>query len=213
MKQSGVFTQMRGKLGGMIYQVLKGEQIGKTFAIPTNPQTSTQQANRGVFGQIIDSFKSIAIKVASLFWEPFAVGNKTGWGNFIGANLIAMGSTAFDMTKAIMSKGSLEGIATLAAVYDTADGSIDIDWVGTTYNNGDIADHTQIVVAESNDNTILGVFANEDTRGDELAQVSVVAGLTATDIEVFVWFSQEEADDAGDGLISNSQHCTCTAPV
>lgn len=212
-KMTGVFTQIRGKVGNTIFQVLNGEQIVKTFAIPSNPESSGQTAQRGVFADIIAGFKTIANSVIGVFWNPFVTSNKTGWGNFISKNLLSMGKVAFDITKAILSYGSLERISTLSATYASLDGEVIVTLSDDDYTNGATDDEVSIVAFDNSSGIVVGKFLAEDTRGAGSITVNCPAGLTATDIEIFAICSQDGFIATGVGLVSTSDNCTCTAPA
>jgi len=212
-KVVGVDTQIRGKLGARIYQVLNGEQIVKTFAIPSNPESSGQVAQRGVFRDIIACFKSIASEVIAYFWDPFTTTNKTGWGNFISANLLSMGKVAFDITDGVLSQGSLEPVQTLSAEYTTATGVCAVTFSEDKTINGSADDEMSFVVVDADSGLVVGKVLNEDTRADSPLDVACVKDLTATNLEVFAICSQAGFVATGEGLVSNSANCTATAPV
>ena len=212
-KVVGVDTQIRGKLGARIYQVLNGEQIVKTFAIPSNPDTAGQQAQRGVFADIIATFKAIAANVIAVFWDPFTVSNKTGWGNFISKNLLSMGKVAFDITDAVISYGSLEQLGTVSATYDTSTGSAVLTGEKPVLINGALADPVHAIAVDTPTGVIIGKSLDLATREDEGETLPCSAGYTATDVEFFVWASQYETTTEDIGLVSTSQNDTCTAPA
>jgi len=210
-KVVGVDTQIRGKLGARIYQVLNGEQIVKTFAIPSNPESSGQTAQRGVFRDIIACFKVIADGFINLLWNPFTSGNKTGWGNFISANLLSMGKVAFDATDAVLSEGSLEPIYDLAATYDTATGAIEVTFDDAITNNGHADDWISFVAVDATLKAIISKTLDAEQRNAESASLVGNLGSTATDVELFAVVHQQESSVSPIGLVSNSVHVTCTA--
>jgi len=210
---SGFFTNIKGKVGNTIFQVIKGVQVMKTRVIPDNPNSPGQVAARGVFGDIVTGFKRLAETWIRYFWDPSTTTNKTGWGNFIGANLTSMGKLAFDITKAIGSIGTLEGVEDLAAEYDTATGDIAIDWKGDFFSNGSAEDYVSFFAYDKESNSVEGFLYSNSQRTDEGDTLTISKGLTATDIEVFLVVSQNEPVEQLEGLISDCQHCTCTAPV
>jgi len=212
-KVTGFFTGVRGKVGTTIFQVIKGVQIMKTFAIPENPGSSGQVAQRGVFSDIVSTFKLIAKNVISIFWAPTTSGNQTAWGNFISKNLISMGKVAFDLTDGILCFGSLESISTLSATYDTVTGAFAITFSDDEEVNGSADDDVSFIVVDSSDNLVVGKLLQEETRDSGTATPSISVGLTATDLELFAFCSQTGFVATGAGLVSNSTHCTCTAPV
>jgi len=212
-KVTGFFTGVRGKVGTTIFQVIKGVQVMKTFAIPENPGSSGQVAQRGVFSDIIATFKTIAKNVIAIFWESTTSGNQTPWGNFISKNLISMGKVAFDITDAILAFGTLEPVSGVAGEYDTADGSLEVTWVADKFVNGADTDQVHFVVYDSDSGTIVSKDLDGIQRSEEEQSLQLTPGLTATDLELFVWLSQDLSTAEDIGLVSNSVNATCTAPV
>jgi len=212
-KVTGFFTGIRGKVGTTIFQVIKGVQVMKTFAIPENPGSSGQVAQRGVFSDIISTFKSVAKNVISVFWEPTTSGNQTPWGNFISKNLISMGKVAFDIEDAILCYGTLEPIKTVSATYDTSNGEIEATISNDVLVNGATDDDVSVLAVDSVSGDIIGKANFEDTRNVGSITITGQSGFTATDVECFVWCSQSGFDTTGVGLVSNSSNCTCTAPA
>ena len=212
-KVTGFFTGVRGKVGTTIFQVIKGVQVMKTFAIPENPGSSGQVAQRGVFSDIVSCFKTIAKNVIALLWESTTSGNQTSWGNFISKNLISMGKVAFDLTDAILSYGTLDQVSDLEATYDTATGAVVAAWAELAYVNGAAEDTSHIIIIDSDSKQIIGKFMDSATREDEADSVTASTGFTATNLEVFVFFTQNTFASGDPGLVSTSVNCTCTASV
>lgn len=208
----GVFAGIKGKVGNVIYQVNKGAQILKQYAVPENPNTSGQQAVRGVFGDIVTIFKVLATTWVRYFWNPFIVGNEQGWGNFIGANIDSMG-TSFTPLSAVLSKGSLEGCYDFTCTYDTATGNIVVTFDSTCFGNGLSTDHFSLAFYDQTEKRLVGFSFSDDTRADEGTATVVEDGLTATDITAYIVFSDTEGDDDELTMVSNSQACTCSAPA
>jgi len=206
----GALTGITGKCGAFIFQMNKGVQIMKTFAVPSNPNTSEQQTVRTVFRTLVACFKPLATTWIRYFWNPFTVSNGQGWGNFIGFNVDAMGST-FALPQASLSRGSLEGVYELAATYDTATGIVAGTFYGTIITNGADADKASIAVFDADSGELLGFDFATAERSDEEINITVGKGFTATDINIFVSLSSLAP---GVGTLvdcSNSNQATCTA--
>lgn len=212
-KMVGVWTGVTGKVGAQIFQMVNGIQIVKTFAIPTNPKTEDQQANRSVFSDIVERFKVLAVGFVSPFWTPFAAVGKRGWGNFIGANKLAMGKVEFKIADAVMSRGTLEGITDLEATYDTGTGEMIIAWDGSVVTNGKATDPMHFVVYDDENDQIALYALNEDTREDESATVTLHEGLTAAELHVFASLSSIALPSDGAYLVSTSVRAEATAPA
>ena len=208
----GVFAGIRGKVGNVIYQVNKGEQILKQMAYPENPQSSGQTTYRTVFKFVIEAFKSLSKNWINIFWSPFLSGNQQAWGKFIGVNLDHMaGSFAGD--DAILSQGSLEGVADLTCTYDTADGAVAVNFDGTIHLNGEASDCINACIYDADQKKVVGYEFGTDTRFDEGFNFYVPSGLTATNLTCYLTMSNTEALSIPPTAVSDSQKCTCSAPV
>lgn len=212
-KMLGVFTNIRGKVGNTVFQVIKGVQIMKTLSTPANPQSSRQTAVRSVFNDLVQLFKTIAVSMIRPFWNPYTTDNKTGWGNLLSVNQSAMQSAGFDITKLVTSLGTLEGVGDLAGTYNTATGAIVVTWGGTVFTNGDIADSISFIAIHEPTKAVIGKAVASDARGDETATFNVPDGLTATDVCVFVTMSSKIIPTVDPYTVSDSQSCECIAPV
>lgn len=211
-KMVGVHTGITGKIGAFIYQVNKGMQIIKTMAIPENPRTPSQVTVRVVFSDIVASFKNLATQWIRHLWNPFTIGNAQGWGDFIGANIDHMGTT-FDGADAILSKGSLEGVADLAGTYDTATGAIEVTWDGTIFTNGLATDLFNFCVYDADTKQIILQGFSTDTRVDEASSIVGPTGLTADTLTLYACFANSAVATTPPTLISNSQLDRLQAPV
>lgn len=211
-KMVGVQTGITGKVGAIIYQVNKGMQILKTMAIPENPRTPSQVTVRGVFSDIVASFKNLATQWIRHLWNPFTIGNAQGWGDFIGANIDHMG-LVFDGGDAVLSKGSLEGVADLAATYDTATGAIEVTWDGTIFTNGLAGDLFNFCVYNADTKQIILQGFSTDTRADDASSAVGPTGLTADDLTLYACFANSAVATVPPSLISDSQSDRMSAPV
>ena len=211
-KITGALTGWKGKVGNMVFAMWKGVQVVKTRTIPTNPQSTGQTAQRGVFGDIVSIFKTIASGFIRSFWNPFVTQFQSGWGNFLSANLLAMGNS-FDITKAIMAQGSLDGVSIATCTYDDGTGEIEITWGTSSPVNGEQTDVASVVVY--NDDTREVVFASTegDSRADEATTVTIATGLTATDLHAFLIFSTENPTSGEISACSDSQYQAVAAAV
>lgn len=209
-KMIGVDTYIKGKVGARIYQMWKGVQTVKTMFIPANPQTPSQTANRSVLAQIVATFKQIAVQWIRPFWNPFATNKQTGWGNFISVNKLATGST-FDLSKCVTSQGSLEGLRNPTATYNTANGEISLVWDSETFDNGTDDDKVSFLVVNNDTNEILTKSIANASRGAESYTIDIEAGLTATNVSIFITVSDIDPDAGTIANVSNSQYIICSA--
>ena len=128
-KGNMLMSQARGKLGGFVYSVVKGQQVQRAYnSKPSNPQTAAQLYQRALF---VDAVKFYTRGRRNLF--PFAFEDKkrteSDYNAFMRANAkrgVVISKAAFDMYyypalgNWIMSKGTLPPIpASLQTGADT----------------------------------------------------------------------------------------------
>jgi len=208
----GVQTGWKGKVGNMIFSMWKGVQVAKTMFIPSNPQTAAQQANRGCLGSIVEQFKKIAVTWIRPIWNEFASGSQSGWGNFISRNKLAMGST-FDITDAIFSHGTLEGIVDLAGTYDTATGELIATWDDAVYGNGSADDYLNLVAVDDVSGSVIAWALGVGKRSEETYDLACPPGYVATNVHIFATVTDVTPVSAEISSCSVSQSAACTAPV
>ena len=107
-KMNGVYTSMKGKLGGGVLQTWKGLQVLRTNAVPANPKSVGQLQQRSNFSQIVEAIRPIWETSLKKYWEPFTKNHDSAWNNMMSANLDAMKGAAFDPLKLILTKGTLQ---------------------------------------------------------------------------------------------------------
>jgi hypothetical protein len=81
IKLGAFVTDIRGKVGGTIFSRNKGGAYAKNRVIPSNPQTSEQQAVRAVFGFISSSWRTLPAAFRSS-WDSLA--NQLSFQNAVG---------------------------------------------------------------------------------------------------------------------------------
>lgn len=211
-KITGVGTGWKGKVGNYVFQMWKGVQVVKTRVIPSNPNSSGQQASRGLLGDIVGIFKSIAVTWIRYFWNPFTEGRQSGWGNFIGVNLLSMAS-GFDIEDVVGSIGTLDGVANLEGTYDTATGETILTWDEGSPVSGSLTDLCNVFIFDSDSREIISSAFGSDTRDDEGTDLPSPTGYTATNLYAVVTFSDVDPTSAEINQCSDSQVISLTAPV
>lgn len=193
-KVTGVGTGWKGKVGNFVFQMWKGVQVVKTRVIPTNPNSSGQQASRNLLGDIVGVFKAIAVTWIRFFWNPFTEGRQSGWGNFIGVNLLSM-SSGFDIGDVVSAIGTLDGVADLAATYDTATGIVAITWDAGSPVSGTPEDKFNFLVYDTDQREFLADSYGGSERADESDDVTIASGLTATNLYLVACLSDVNPEE------------------
>ncbi len=207
-KVTGIGTGWKGKVGNMVFAGWKGEQVVKTRAIPQNPRSAGQVANRTCLSEIVFALKFAAVELIRPLWHPFTTAKQSGWGNCISKNKLAMGQT-FDPEKLILSHGSLEKIHDLSADYNPELGLLSLDFDQDHYSNGTKPDKIGVACFDSNSVKIAGFDLDAGTRGDSGCTLNIPKGLTPENIRAIAWAYRVDEEDVVN-IISTSQNVAVT---
>lgn len=211
-KVTGVFTGMKGKVGNAVYAMWKGVQVLKTRVIPENPQSPDQTTNRDLFTILILMFKGIVTGLVAKFWDPFISQHQTGWANLIGVNQKLQAGTAIDYELVIVTKGSLPGEAILTATYDDATGAVVCTWADSGVE-GSLPGDFAMVIAYDKVGNKWKFTDGTDTRGDATATCTLEAGLTITNVFIYLFFFLGDFSGPDITSVSNSAAQESIAPV
>ena len=103
--EGGIFGKAKNKLGNVVLFVWKGINAARSYAIPSNPNSTSQQTQRGIMKSMITYCQASLITLIHKFWDPFAV-QMSGYNLFIKTNR-KPGTTQTAWTDHIIAKGSL----------------------------------------------------------------------------------------------------------
>lgn len=195
--QNGILGPVIGKVGPVVGSTWKGRNTVRKYSIPANPNSTAQQAQRGLFAAVVAFARLILTSVIHPFWA--SVDSSIGaYAAFLSANLNSMtGATSYD--KLITGKGNLESVLIDTATYATGD--VTIIWDGTVNGNGDANDTAFGVVYDvANDVAFTGTGA---VRSEETLSVTVGTGRNASDLKAYLFFHRTEGENL---LVSNSDY-------
>ncbi|RLJ04688.1 MAG: hypothetical protein DRP08_01140 [Candidatus Aenigmatarchaeota archaeon] len=206
----GVFTQIKGKIGNLIYSTWHGVQVVKTMFIPENPQSSDQQEHRAILTLLVTIGKGILKDIINVSWSPFRRGAQTGWSNWLGNNLILQQGSTLDYDKLCLSDGSIAPTPIKSAQFNSSTGIASIQWDKTIINNQSKSDiPVAFMINESTDLFYYNADLDLD-REDESIEITGNIGDTPSDLHGYLWFLSFD-----NGVIINSSACsvdTLTAP-
>lgn len=179
---AGILSHPSGKIGDVVCSKWKGIPYIREFVIPANPNTASQQTERGQFRALVELGKPLLATVIQAFWDSLVTQN-SGWAHFIGTNRKLM--TAYDDFAPIqMCQGALEGALITSAIY--AGANVTFVWDETVTSNGALTDYAACVVYDKvNKVAFTNMLA---TRDDEGQTVAVGTGRTAGDLNAWLWF-------------------------
>ncbi len=202
---SGITGPIYGKVGGVVGFNWKGVNAIRSYAIPANPQTSLQQAERSKFAFIVHVAKIILATVIQPFWDPFASG-MSGWNLFTRKNRLVVTSDG-DYQNIIAAFGDLEPETITSATYDASTGNCHISWSQSGLGNGQDDDDSCLLVIDSANNVAFFTSTNAP-RSDGGGIVSIGTGRNASDLKAYLFFKRGSGSDL---MVSNSDYAQVTA--
>jgi len=185
----GVLGNIRGKAGGWVFSVLKGQQIMKEKSIPFNPQSSKQIAQRALFSSIVNLAKKRSYAFFHSVWNIGLSGGKTPFGEFMKRNLISMGET-WDISKAVLSYGSLEPVYDCYGEYNTEDGETEITFDKSCFSNGELTDKVSVIFTLEDDEDVQWDAIDFTTRNCQAFFPLSPAGLVASNIRCHIFLTR-----------------------
>ncbi len=181
----GILGGVAGKVGPVVGFNWKGIDALRSYVIPSNPQTTSQQNNRTVFAQLVAIGRGLLGSVLQPFWDPFA-NKQSGFNRFIGVNKKAMGAS-FDPSLMKVAEGSLES-TTISSVTLTGT-TVDFAWNDIPSGNGLATDVANLVVIDKSTNAVWTKIGGA-TRQDGGDSITVASGLTAANLSGYVFFNR-----------------------
>ena len=209
-KMIGVFSQIKGKIGNMIYATWHGVQVIKTMFIPANPQSVDQTAHRDIFDFLIQLGELIFDDIIAVIWNPFRRKASSGWSNWLKANLLLQTGATIDYSIFVLSQGSISPSAITSSVYTTGTGACVITFPATALNNQDVLDYAgAFVIDDVSDNN----YYNDELvaqRKDGTITVTCATGLTPANCHAYLFFVRKSGTVIT--KVSNSTYLICSAP-
>ena len=202
-KMKGVFTSISGRVGNTIYCKSGPNQIIKTAFIPGNPKTKAQTTDRNLFASLNSEFKILNDELVQPFWKPFMTASHKAWSSFLSANKNNMFNT-FDLTKVILTKGSLETVPINYVAFDETAKTLDVNWNSNTLTNGKSTDDVSLVVFDHDSNILLYYNLKCAFRSDSHFLITLLDAFTGYNLSVYAFASVDSASGLTIAQVSNS---------
>lgn len=196
----GAFGPVYGKVGGTVGSNWKGINTLRQYAIPANPDSDDQKAQRAKFKAVSKLAISLIPTLITAFWNMFAV-KMSGYNYFIKKAFPGASSTGLALPGMQVTTGTLEGVSNLTAEYTTVTGTLDMLHSGNHNGNGLDTDSINVLVLDNRTNAVVHYETALATRVDAAASVTLPPGLVAADLIVFCWFSRGTGSEL---MVSNS---------
>lgn len=187
---NGILGGVSGKVSGVVGSKWKDIKYLRAYAVPANPDTPDQQIQRSRMRTIVAIARQLIGTLIQPYWNPF-YSSMSGFNAFVKYNIMQLTANDYYLsTDNLMSRGNLLGVADLSATYNTSNGGIDISWTDNSNGStGLITDNAFFVIAKK-DGTILLTDTNSETRGSEALGFFIPAGLSTSDLIVYLFFSR-----------------------
>ena len=199
----GVFTSISGRVGNTIFCNSGPNQIIKTAFIPGNPKTAAQTTDRNLFASLNSEFKILNDELVQPFWKPFMTKSHKAWSSFLSANKNNMVNT-FDLTKVILTKGSLETVPIDYVAFDETAKTLDVNWNSNTLQNGSAADDVSLVVFDHDSNILLYYNLKCAVRSDSHFLITLLDAFTGYNLSVYAFASVDSVFGSKIAAVSNS---------
>ncbi len=216
--QRGVYGQYyTGQLGkAVVGGTWKDKKTLRTYVIPPNPNTASQQTVRGKF-KLSQVFASrLLLTICQPYWNPFADG-QSGFNKFIGHNSLVVSSNV-DFVGVQTIFGSYEGLEeVLTATYNTGTGEILFTFPTAVLNIGNASDEIIVVAVSTEDynptakKPILQTWMEKTIiRSAGSGSIDIVTGKDPAGIFVYLATKQPVADQVL--KLGTSKSLVCSAP-
>jgi len=184
---AGILGRVSGKVGDVVGAAWKGIPYIRQYVIPGNPNTAAQQAERGLFANIVGLAQAALGPVIQPFWDPF-LRQISGWAQFIGVQR-GLVTVVDDFTSVLITKGTLEGAVISGCAYGTP--TVDFIWPTTVLGNGSATDDVGLFVYDRVNK--VGFFDQSQVRSAGAGVVTVGAGRVAANMDAWMFFVDDKA--------------------
>lgn len=178
-----ILGDMYGQLGKKIVAFQwKGIDVFRTYVIPNNPKTDSQQQHRNFFASVVRLASSMLDDIINVFWLKYAK-KMTAFNAFIKENMNSM-TSATDWPNLILCKGSLYfGGITAAGKVGT---KVNITFNSDPGGNGADDDLVMAAVYDTSKNRI--TLANSPvSRSSGTIEVNLGYDFTASNVRAYAF--------------------------
>jgi len=201
----GILGKVSGKVGPVVGGDWKGINYLRGYVIPANPQSPDQTTQRTRFTFIQNYVRQVLSTLVQPYWDQYQTG-MSGYNAIMSDWMLNADSGNLLVAACKASKGTLAIQNISTAVYST--NNLQVDWMEVLVGNQLTTDIAHLLVFDKS----TGILYYSDgttpaTRGDETMDHGI-DGLTATNLEVFLFFSQGTGSQM---IVSDSDHMTATS--
>jgi len=204
---SGILGGFSGKVGPVVGGKWKDIDYMRSYVIPANPNTAGQQTVRTRFAELVAYSRNLLSVLLQTYWDPF-YSNMSGFNAFMSENYSLLDGSNVITANNIFSKGTLEPLHGVSAVYTTGTGAAVFDNLGSIMGNGLGTDSVYLGIIHKTTKQVW-VTPTGVSRTSPDGTVTCSTGLTATDLLAFAFCYRGTGPDL---IVSDSGAAFCTAP-
>jgi len=201
----GILGGFSGKVGPVVGGKWKDVDYMRSYVVPANPNTTSQQTVRAKFAKLVLTARSLLPAVLQPYWDSF-YSNMSGFNAWISQNYAGATSAGILDQDAVMTTGTLEPTLEVSCIYDTATGNTSSTYDSSINGNGENSDKSISIVYDKSTGL---TYTNIDnvTRADGADAMSLPTGLTASNLYYFISFYRGSGASL---IVSDSKGCLCT---
>ncbi|MCK9602563.1 MAG: DUF6266 family protein [Sphaerochaeta sp.] len=183
---SGILGPVSGKIGGVVGARWKAQPYLRSYVVPGASRTTLQGNQRDRFKAVVAAGKYYVGRIFNPYYDKF-LPRVSGFNRFI-TNNIPKAPDYTPITAYQVTDGPLYPGSALAGVYTTGTGALVVTW-GTELGIDGAADDVAIAWGR-NRLTNITYFSANTVRSAGTVTVSCATGITATDIDVGLFFAK-----------------------
>lgn len=196
----GILGGIRGRVGNIVGGSWKGINYIRSMPLSVaNPNTTSQQAQRGKFAATVAVARLLLSELVSVVWDPFAR-EMSGYNHFIQQNIDAFLTAGLSAPADFFGmRGILMGIDTPTVVSDASDNETTISWIDNTGLGDALAtdDLFYVIYNETQDTWAVGA-PSAATRVDATLVIGTSVYLENDVIRLWVGFGRPDLEKISD---------------
>lgn len=201
----GILGGLSGKVGNVVGSSWKGLEVLRTLPLSVaNPNTASQQAQRGAFGASVAFAQMILTGAIKPLWDRF-VQAQSGFNAWISANISEFTTAGLQTPAAVvMSRGNLHPEPIASVTPDTTGNDVTVTW---TSSGGSANDDAYLVCwNEDTDEAVVQAATADRSTGTIDSAVFAQGVQAGNTIHAWLMFRSDSGD-----AVSDSNYDSATA--
>jgi hypothetical protein len=186
---NGILGNVRQKVGGVVGSQWKNRNTLRAYSKPANPNTVSQQAQRGKMSLAVAYIKPIVGTVLNVYADKFER-EMSAFNRFI-KNNIAKFVDPIDYSTMALFTGKIAPLTLEACIYDGGTDTATFNWSSDLGTNGSLTDFVMAIVYNKDNGQWYYASANVQ-RTLETIDV-LVPGAVYSNLIGYIWLYRENA--------------------